>query len=110
MATIDLQKITGPGEVHVLSGRELGAKARDMFKLDALDGTNAVVQVIVPSYVFSLTPSFFEGLFGQSVRAHGSDPQRFRDHFRFVAPPIVLDQVEHGLSEVLASGGSNALP
>jgi hypothetical protein len=108
-ATIDLEELTGKGKVHNLSGRLRGRAAREKFGIDALDSENATVEVIVPAHVYSLTPSFFQGLFGDSLRAYGNDVGLFREHFRFVAPSIVLEQVERGLSAILTNRDLNAV-
>ncbi|HEX7782134.1 MAG TPA: hypothetical protein VF509_04955 [Sphingobium sp.] len=99
-ATIDLEQLTGAGKVHNLSGRERGLAARELFQLDALDADPQPVDVLVPDYVYSLTPSFVQGFFGQSVQAFGNDPDRFKTHFRFRAPAIVMQQLERGLAAI----------
>jgi hypothetical protein len=101
--TIDLEELTGHGKVQNLSGRLRGLAAREKFQLDELDSDADDIEVIVPSYVYSLTPSFFQGLFGDSVRAFGNDSAKFMAHFRFTAPAVVLQQVERGLSAILTS-------
>jgi hypothetical protein len=68
-----------------------------------LDQASDSVEVHVPDYVYSLTPSFFQGLFGESVHALGNDKGSFLAHFRFIAPPIVLQQIERGLTAALTS-------
>jgi hypothetical protein len=103
MAMIDLAELTGNGRVHNLSGRLRGQAARQMFRLDELDASEASVEVIVPQHIYSLTPSFFQGLFGESVRKGGNDVERFRSRFSFVAPSIILEQVERGLAAVMTS-------
>jgi hypothetical protein len=103
MQTIDLEELTGGGKVRNLSGRLRGLAAREKFKLDKLDQSEAPVCVVVPGYVYSLTPSFFQGLFGDSVKAIGNSSAKFREHFQFVAPAPVLQQIERGLSAALTS-------
>jgi len=103
VAMIDLEELTGDGEVQNLSGRLRGLAAREKFRIDALDNSPETVSVHVPSYVYSVTPSFFQGLFGASLAAFGHDSERFRRHFRFDAPSIVLQQIERGISAVLTS-------
>lgn len=103
MKTIDLKDLTGGGEVHNLSGRERGLAARERFGLDEIDGSGEEVEVIVPSHVYAVTPSFIQGLLGKSVQANGNDALRFRSRFRFVAPAIVLQQLDRGLSAILTS-------
>ncbi|MEH3103700.1 MAG: hypothetical protein PGN12_07315 [Sphingomonas phyllosphaerae] len=103
MPTIDLEALTGEGRVQNLSGRLRGLAARELFQVDALDHEDAPVEVRVPDYVYSLTPSFFQGLFGRSVQTFGQSEASFRRHFHFVAPAIVLQQIEQGLSAALTS-------
>lgn len=103
MQMIDLDQLTGEGQVQNLSGRLRGLAAREMFKIDEMDAANSPVEVHVPEYVYSLTPSFFQGLFGKSVHALGDDESLFRARFKFVAAPIVLQQIERGLRAALTS-------
>jgi hypothetical protein len=103
MAMIDLEALTGEGSVQNLSGRLRGLAAREMFRLDELDATGEIVEVRVPEYVYSLTPSFFQGLFGESVHAVGDSADSFRQRFHFLAADIVLEQVERGLNAALTT-------
>lgn len=100
---IDLEELTGDGRVQNLSGRLRGLAARELFQMDELDESGEVVEVRVPDYVYSLTPSFFQGLFGESVHAVGDSADTFRQRFHFVAPEIVLEQIERGLSAALTT-------
>jgi hypothetical protein len=100
-AMIDLEGLTGAGKVHNLSGRQRGLAAREMFGLDHLDQLDEPVEVIVPSYVYSVTPSFVQGFFGESVKAFGNDTTRFKNHFHFTAPSIVLEQLDRGLAAIV---------
>lgn len=102
MASIDLEVLT-QGKVHNLSGRLRGLAAREMFGLDQIDEAGDVVQVRIPDYVYAVTPSFIQGLFGRSVERRGGREQDFRRSFSFIAPAVVLDQVEKGLSAILTS-------
>lgn len=101
MKTINLDELTGYGKVHNLSGRIRGLEARKRFKLDDIDRSGEQAELHVPSYVYSLTPSFVQGLLGESVRAANNDVDRFRKKYHFVAPAVVLEQLERGLSAIL---------
>ena len=103
MKMINLEELTGNGRVHNLSGRLRGLAARDLYKLDEFDQSAEDAEVVVPGYVYSLTPSFVQGLFGESIRASGNDLTAFRRRFRFVAPAIVLEQLERGLSAIMTN-------
>lgn len=102
MASIDLELLT-QGKVHNLSGRLRGLAARKMFDLDTIDDAGDAVQVRIPDYVYAITPSFIQGLFGRSVERRGGREQDFRRSFDFVAPAVVLDQIERGLAAILTS-------
>lgn len=102
MKSIDLELLT-QGKVHNLSGRLRGLAAREMFALDAIDDAGESVEVRIPDYVYAVTPSFVQGLFGKSVERRGGREQDFRNSFRFIAPAVVLDQLDRGLSAILTS-------
>lgn len=102
MASIDLEVLT-QGKVHNLSGRLRGLAAREMFELDRIDDAGELVQVLIPDHVYAITPSFIQGLFGRSVERRGGREQDFRRFFSFVAPAVVLDQVDRGLAAILTS-------
>lgn len=109
MKMIDLTELTGNGKVHNLSGRLRGQAAREMFGLDEIDASHEPVRVVIPAYVYSLTPSFFQGLFGASVRKMGNNRAMFKSRFSFDAPRIVLAQLERGLSAVLTNRDINSI-
>lgn len=83
--TVDLRGLAGP----VFSGRERGIAARAQFRLDQVDASNGPVEVILPETLYTLTSSFFLGLFGESVRRCGS-VSGFEQKFRFVGPGFLL--------------------
>ncbi|MDT8505423.1 hypothetical protein OYC61_014050 [Alcaligenes nematophilus] len=87
---IDFQKRGFEGKVF--SGRRRGELARDEFDLDSLDKKNVKVQVIVPSSLFSLTSSFFLGMFGPTLRSLDSKSQ-FQSKYHFEGPATILEEV-----------------
>lgn len=96
MATIDLNEMTGGGEIRNLTGHERGVLAREHYKLDALDYAAEPVTVIVPASVYTLTPSFFQGMFAESVQKFETR-ERFLEHYRFEATTLIMRQVERGI-------------
>lgn len=82
---IDFSELGGP----VYSGRPRGAALRAKYLLDEVDrDVEAVVDVSVPDKTYSMTSSFFLGLFGPSVVQAGSREAFFRKyHFR--AKPVL---------------------
>lgn len=104
MAEIHLGELTRGGEVRNLSGHERGVEARRLFKLDELDRLHETVEVVVPDELYAITPSFFQGMFAESVRALGGrDP--FLRRYAFDAPGYVLEQLESAIEYSLMKRG-----
>ncbi|KPF78358.1 hypothetical protein IP88_04235 [alpha proteobacterium AAP81b] len=102
MAAIDLEELT-QGKVHNLSGRLRGIAARERFGLDGLDGSGDPVEIRIPDYIYAVTPSFIQGLLGPTLKSLHFDVKAFRDSYRFVAPAVVLEQLERGISAITTS-------
>lgn len=100
MRTIDLSELTGHGEVRNLSGHERGVAAREKFLLDQADRGDEEVVISVPEDLYTITPSFFQGMFAESVR-HAGSREKFLTKYRFAAPSIVLRQIESGIETSL---------
>jgi hypothetical protein len=97
---IDLKILTRDGEVRNLSGHDRGQEARKKFDLDQIDQGSEHVRVIVPEDLYTLTSSFFQGMFAQSVKLAG-DRDKFLSRFKFDADPVVLRQIDNGISASL---------
>lgn len=82
---IDFVSLGGP----VYSGRPRGVAVREKYALDAVDkDATQVVDVTIPDDTYSMTSSFFLGLFGPSVVRAGSSEAFFRK-FHFDAKPVL---------------------
>ena len=96
MTTIDLLERTSNGKVRNLSGKEAGESARAFYKLDTLDGVNGNIEVLIPDFLYNISPSFFCGMFGKSYLVLG--PDQLLHHYRFdKAPEFIWDQINHGM-------------
>ena len=80
-AKIDLGKMGGP----LFSGREKGRLNREKYQLDGIDSSDIEVEVIIPDDTYSITSSFFMGLFGKSIREIGNK-EDFLHKYRFRTP------------------------
>lgn len=96
MLLIELNELTNGGEVRNLSGHERGKAARLKFGLADLDNADQQVVISIPDFVYTITPSFFQGMFAESVRLLG-DRERFLDRYQFDADPVVLQQIDRGI-------------
>ena len=83
--TVDLRGLAGP----VFSGRDRGVAAREQYHLSQIDASDDTVEVILPDTLYTLTSSFFLGLFGESVRKCGSVPG-FERKYRFKGPDFLV--------------------
>ncbi len=83
---LDLARYRGSVENRVLAGREEGKQVRKVAKVEQLDQLLSIVEVKIPQDLFSLTSSYFLGLFGDSIRELGE--ARFREHYRFTGKSI----------------------
>lgn len=75
----------------VFTGRSRGSESRKRLGLDSLP-PGEHVEVIIPSEVYTITSSYFLGLFGPSVREAGSR-EKFLERFSFKAPPHIGDKL-----------------
>lgn len=100
MRELDLNRLTQDSSVRNLSGHERGVAARAMFELDTLDRADEPVRVVIPRDVYTLTPSFFQGMFSESVKALGCERSRFLAHYKFDASAIVMRQIDRGIDTV----------
>ena len=102
MTEINLDAIAGGGRTKNLSGKERGIAAREKLELDILDERPGEVSVLVPDYVDTISPSFFQGLFSQSIRTlNGKDP--FLRKYRFVANESIQRWIEIGIRNASSS-------
>jgi len=86
---VDLSQVAGP----VYTGRDRGEQLRLKYDLDRLDEGGTVVEVLIPDSTYTVSSSFFLGLFGPSVRKCGS-VVGFREKFRFKAPAFLEPVIE----------------
>lgn len=97
--TVNLAEMTDGGRIPNLSGRPRGLAARSHYHLDwtsVADARRTVVKV--PEEVDSLTPSFFQGMFGAAYKVLGKNRTRFYENFTFDANNLIKAQIEQGLS------------
>jgi len=93
---IDFSKFNGP----VYTGRERGVRLRAELNLDAADTSANVVDVVIPDGTYTVTSSFFLGLFGPSVVSAGSK-DRFYQRYRFVAPSFLRPEMDGYVARAL---------
>lgn len=86
---IDFGRMGGP----LFSGREKGRLNREKYHLDDIDSSESQVEVIIPDNTYSITSSFFMGLFGKSIREIG-DRNEFFQKYRFRMPDKFRNKVE----------------
>jgi hypothetical protein len=95
-AVIDLDDVTSAG-TQVYAGRQSGREARAAAQLDRLDEAGAIVEIHVPQDAWTMSSSFFGGMFGPSVERYGRD--EFLKHYHFVGGDLGEDIAE-GIADV----------
>lgn len=93
---IDFTKIQGP----VYSGRDRGERLRVELDLDGLDASSEPVKVEIPEGTYTISSSFFLGLFGPSVAKAGSK-DAFYSHYQFTTPSFLKDVLDGYVSRAL---------
>ncbi|MBC6437762.1 MAG: hypothetical protein GDA52_06420 [Rhodobacteraceae bacterium] len=93
--TLSLERFTRKGDKYVrnLSGHDRGRAVRECLDLSRFDGTEERVVIEIPDYVLAVTGSFFQGLFGESLRTLGG-PEGFHGRYVLDARPTVTSQLE----------------
>jgi len=94
---IDLAAYRTQGTL-VFAGRDRGRLVRAKAALEEADREPAPVEIRIPDDIFSITSSFFLGMFGPSIQRLGAE--NFAKHYLFVGKdisPIVRDGVREAL-------------
>lgn len=86
---LELERMGGP----LFSGRERGILNRKKFNLDSLDEEDSIINVIIPENTYSITSSFFMGLFGDSIRKMGNRENFFRK-YQFKMPDRFVNKID----------------
>jgi len=94
--TIDFSRLGGP----VFIGRDRGRKVRDKLDVDKLDVSDVQVSVNVPQNTYSINPSFFLALFGDSIRKFGSE-EEFFNKYNINAPDHIMESIKSIVSRAL---------
>ena len=96
MMTLNLSERTHAGKIRNLSGKESGVAAREHFKLDSLDAAEGPINVMIPTEVYNISPSFFCGMFGKSYEMLGHS--KLLDHYHFAGvPDYIQKQIFFGM-------------
>lgn len=98
--TVDLTSVEGP----VYTGRQKGEALRSELLLDQKEAAADVVEVVIPTSAYTVSSSFFLGLFGPSVLKCGS-VDSFERKFKFTAPQF-LKPVLHQHASLALQGRS----
>jgi hypothetical protein len=94
---IDFGILGGP----VFTGRARGREARLLLRLDELDRSATEIAVIVPDQTYSISSSFFLGLFEESIVAAGSK-EAFEAKYFISAKPALRASIQSCIFRALA--------
>jgi hypothetical protein len=95
---IDFRTIEGP----VYTGRSRGEALRRELRLDEADAKEEVVEIDIPEDTYTISSSFFLGLFGPSVVKAGSK-EAFYSYYHFRSPEFLKEVMDGYVSRALQS-------
>jgi len=93
---IDLAVLNNP----LLVGRDYGGRCRSQFDLDLQDEMPGPVEILIPESTYSISNSFFLGMFAKSIRAAGNH-ERFFAKYQFTANIQLRGVIEAGVVRTL---------
>lgn len=102
---IDFEDIAGGA--RNISGHERGVEARKRYELDRLDEAGGLVDVVISDDIDAVAASFFQGMFSASVKRFASK-DKFLQHYRFVARPMMMEQIIRGIDRSLTERRGSA--
>lgn len=94
--TIDFSTVQGP----VYTGRDRGELLRKELQLDELDASADTIKVRIPETTYTMSSSFFLGVFGPSILKAGSKDAFFR-HYKFELPEYLKGAVDSYVARAL---------
>ncbi|MFZ2538499.1 MAG: hypothetical protein WAX04_06315 [Oscillospiraceae bacterium] len=91
------------GTTKILAGRTEGEKLRKRLKLNSLDKKQDIdiIIIVIPDDLFGIAPSFFLGLFGQSIHSLGD--ANFKQRYIFECQPILYERIQTFISYASSS-------
>jgi hypothetical protein len=93
---IDFGKIEGP----VYTGRDRGERLRAQLDLEAFDNSEIVVHVRIPEKTYSISSSFFLGLFGPSIVKLNSR-ELFLKKYQFETSEFLMGIIDNHIARAL---------
>lgn len=82
-----------PFNSTVFTGRPQGEAARKSLELDQKEDSLDIVNVFIPKDTTSLNPSFFLGLFYQSIKKHGLESFLKKFKFEFETDDLEIQNI-----------------
>jgi hypothetical protein len=66
----------------VFTGRSKGGEVRNTSKIDELERENSIIEIVIPTDIYSINPSFLEEFLVNVVSKLGA--QGFNEKFKFI--------------------------
>ena len=92
--------ISGINRYVTISGRQLGEKQRNKFKLDELDKDGNRYIIVIPENIISITSSFFLGTFGDSINFFKNRTE-FLNKYTFECNNNINRNIDDGINDAL---------
>lgn len=95
---IDYTYLTKKG-IKTIGGFQKGFSNRKDYKLDKVDLTDEIVNVIIPKGMYCMLSSYFFAMFGNSVRTLGIE--KFFKKYQFECSDIIMKEIKQNVSYAL---------
>lgn len=86
--------------IIVISGRDLGKLQRKFLKIDEKIKKYEIIEVVIPDNIYSISSSFFLGLFGDIVRNYKTK-EKFLEKFQFICSETLKNNINDGIKDAL---------
>lgn len=100
---LDLRDLVKDSKGIIVSGKDRGLSAREVYCVDRFDESDGAIKVLLPEHLRIMTPSFAMGMFSKSVTKLGS-VDLFLEKYHFKTSHLVLGQIKRAAELSLIEG------
>ena len=94
------ENIKNRDSIIVISGRNLGKEQRKSLKIDEKINKYEIIEVVIPNNIYSISSSFFLGMFGDIVRNYKTK-EKFLEKFIFNCSESLKNNINDGINDAL---------
>ncbi len=94
------EKMNSNEKMFVISGRDFGERQRQELEIDEKIENNDSITIVIPKTIYSISSSFFLGMFGEILRKYGRE--KFLNKVKFKCEnSTVNENINDGIFDAL---------